>query len=699
MVAQGLREELDRGLQLHWSGNVDQAARLYESALAEDPLDADALCLLGIARNQQGRSETAVALIEQAVALRPGIAGFHANLGLAWQSMGRLAESAEEFGKALSLNPDDAAAHVNRGVIVRSLGDTASAVEHFRRAIELQPNLAKARANLGGLLMEEGQPEEALPHCRAAVAIEPTLVEARINLGNALRLLGHLAEARASYLEALRLDPTRGQAAAGLGLNALRQNAWSEALDWLRMAVELDPTSVVFLRYLAEAAADQKLFPEVQNCCERILEIDPQYALAHNVLGFILHEAGRHEEARQRYLKALEVEPGLALAHHNLGVLEEEQGDLAGAAERFRTTLRHEPTHATAMARLTTLLGADTPEVEVEALRQRLAEPELAPIDRANLLFGLAHVHDARNEFADAAACLEHANALALAEQKQTGVVYDPVEFQRMVERILATAPPSFFERLAGAGLDTQRPVFIMGLPRSGTTLLEQILASHPRVHGAGEVPFARRSLEELPALLGRVDEPLNCVAELNAEALGELARRHEDRLRELDGGRCDRIVTKMPENYLHLGMIAVMFPRAVLIHCRRDLRDVAVSCWLKNFNEIRWANHFDHIAGRFAGYRRLMDHWRAVLPSPVHDVDYEETVADLEGVARRLIALCGLEWDPACLEFHRTRRVIRTASLTQVRKPIYRSSLGRWKSYGPMLAELFAKVHSGGDA
>jgi tetratricopeptide (TPR) repeat protein len=699
MIAQSLPDELTSGLRLHQAGRLDEAAHLYEVALARYPSNADACCLLGVVRNQQGQPAQAVELIERAVALRPGVASFHANLGLAWQSQGRLRESAEEFGKALLLCPDDVAIHVNRGVIVRAMGEKALALEHFRRATELSPRLAQARTNLGALLTELGRSEEALPHCQIAVAIEPMLVEAHINLGNALRVLGRLTEARASYLEAMRIDPTRGQAASGLGLTAIQENAWDEALDWLRKAVELEPRSVEFLRHLAEAASDRKRYPEVQACCERILELDPDHAIAHNALGFILHEAGRHDDARGRYQTAIRLKPDLAVAHHNLGVLEEELGDLAAAEAHFRTTLRLEPTHVTALARLATLLGGALSEVDIAALRQRLTDPGLAPIDCANLLFGLAQVHDSRNAFAEAAACLEWANNLALAEQERLGGAYDPAEQLRLVDSVIDAFPPALFDRLAGAGLDTQRPVFIVGLPRSGTTLIEQILASHPRVHGAGEIPLARRSLEEIPELLNRADEPMRCMPDVNAEILVELARRHDHRLREFDGGRSERIVTKMPENYFYLGLIALMFPRAVLIHCRRDLRDVAVSCWLTNFNEIRWANHFDHIACRFAGYRRLMDHWRSALPATIHEVDYEETVADLEGVARRLLSRCGLEWHPACLEFHRTRRPIRTASLTQVRQPIYQRSVGRWKSYAHELADLFARVDSGGDA
>jgi Sulfotransferase family len=159
--------------------------------------------------------------------------------------------------------------------------------------------------------------------------------------------------------------------------------------------------------------------------------------------------------------------------------------------------------------------------------------------------------------------------------------------------------------------------------------------------------------------------------------------------------GRAERIVDKMPDNYMYLGFLAALFPQAIFIHCRRDLRDVAVSCWMTDFRSIRWANDPAHLAARFRQYRRVMDHWRAVVPVPVHEVSYEDAVADLEGTARRLIAACGLDWDPACLEFHQTRRPVRTASVAQVRQPIYKQSVARWKNYENPLASLFAALPS----
>ncbi len=263
------------------------------------------------------------------------------------------------------------------------------------------------------------------------------------------------------------------------------------------------------------------------------------------------------------------------------------------------------------------------------------------------------------------------------------------------MDGLLRAFDRDFFARTAGAGSGRRtRPVFVFGLPRSGTTLIEQVLASHPRIHGAGELRLARQSFEAIPETLGR---PGRAAGRRRPPRRGRPSAGWPSGTSTRCGGwtaaDAERVVDKMPDNYMYLGLLAAMFPNAVFIHCRRDLRDVAVSCWMTDFRSIRWANDPDHIAHRFRQYRRLMDHWRAVLPVPIHEVDYEETVADLEGVARRLLAACGLEWDPACLEFHRTNRPVRTASVTQVRQPVYKQSVARWKNYERELADLFAAL------
>jgi hypothetical protein len=198
--------------------------------------------------------------------------------------------------------------------------------------------------------------------------------------------------------------------------------------------------------------------------------------------------------------------------------------------------------------------------------------------------------------------------------------------------------------------------------------------------------------LESVPAAVRRSGDPLESVRHLDREAVGYLARGYLEKLRAFHAS-ADRIVDKLPDNTFHLGFIATLFPRAKIIHCRRDMRDVALSCWMTTLANIPWTCDPEFIAGRIHEYQRIMEHWRRVLPIAMFEFDYETLVADLEGTARQLVAWCGLEWDARCLEFHKTERPVRSPSAVQVRQPLYKSSVGRWKNYERSLAPLFAKL------
>ena len=336
---------------------------------------------------------------------------------------------------------------------------------------------------------------------------------------------------------------------------------------------------------------------------------------------------------------------------------------------------------------LAEILGGKLPQQDLAAQRRLLEATELTDAQRLLLHFSLARVLDAQGEYAQAAEHLDRGNALQLSQRRKCGQEYDPTEHEYFVTRMIGVSTPDFFGRVGGSGLESDLPVFVVGLPRSGTTLIEQILASHCQVFGAGELKLAR---ETWTALGGQDTDRFEGLRQLNRGTADRLGSRHLERLRAWNRTAL-RIVDKMPDNYLYLGLLASLFPRARFIHCRRDLRDVAVSCWMTYFEEVHWTNDQQHIASRFHEYQRIMEHWRKVLPVPLLEVDYEETVADLEGVARKLVAWCGLAWEPACLEFHRTKRPVRTASAVQVREPVFRTSVGRWKQYQHALALLFA--------
>jgi tetratricopeptide (TPR) repeat protein len=721
-----VRKLLRSAIELHRSGRLDEAASLYRSVLASQPENAEALQWYGVLHKEIGDPESAVELIGRAVALKPGAYLYLGNLAEAYRAAGdhvRAAESCraalrlwpdypealcslgsalsaqlrhdeaiDALRRALELRPGFVVAHNNLGIALRDRGESEAALEHFRRAVEGDPTYTLARTNLGQMLLSVGRAEEALPHCQEAVRLEPTSAELHDNLGHVYLALDRLDEAWNACFLAVERDPTLGSANARIGRILQKRGHFAEAVPWLRRAVERNPDGVEFWEWLAELQ-DERDDPAASiPCWERVLALDPARAAAHLSLGRALQDEGRLDEARTHYLAAEELQPRSGAPLMNLGWLHELVGQMDLAEARFRAALERQPGLPTPHARLATLLRGKLPDADLAALEARLADEKLAPGPRARLLFGLAHVLDGRGDFARAAECLARANAMTL-ELARGRHEYSPDEHQRYVDGLVRAFDRGFFERMAGAGLETRQPVFVFGLPRSGTSLIEQILASHSAIHGAGELRLARRSFDDIPAAMGQTASPADCVPLIGPTAGRRLAEQHLDRLTAIAGQPAARVVDKMPENYLYLGLLAVLFPRATFIHCRRELRDVAVSCWMTDFSSIRWANDFDHIASRFRQYRRIMMHWRAVLPVRVVDVDYEETVTDLEGVARRLVSACGLDWEPACLEFHRTERPVRTASVTQVRQPVYRRSVARWKNYEPALDALFADL------
>jgi Tfp pilus assembly protein PilF len=474
-----------------------------------------------------------------------------------------------------------------------------------------------------------------------------------------------------------------------------------EAVNWYAQALHMQPNVARFHTNLGSVLAEQENYDQALAHYQQAIRLDPKYAEAYNGIGFIHHELGRYDEAKRWYEQAIALKPDLAAAHCNLGTVQEEMGDFATSLATFRTVLRHDPRHTGALAALATSLRGKLPEPDLAAMRDLLADPLVSESKRCGLHFGLAQVLDACGDYSAAAEQLAQGNAIDCTLRQRRGHGYDPRIHSRFVDRLMSTLTAEAFEQTRYWGSSSARPIFIFGLPRSGTTLVEQILASHSHVHGAGELRLGREAFEALDAAAPghssaqqREEQALVALSCLDRETVQRLADRHLAELNHLHASAA-RVADKMPDNYLYLGLLAMLFPRATFIHCRRDLRDTAVSCWITAFRHINWANDADHIAARFLDYRRLMAHWRAVLPVRVLEVDYEETVADLEGVARRLVAACGLEWEPDCLQFHQTRRPVRTASVAQVRQPIYKRSVGRWKHYEPQLGGLFARLEA----
>lgn len=721
---------LSTALAHHQRGELSQAAQLYRQIISAEPANADALHLLGVACLQLGQPDQAIQWLERAVALQPGSFAFHTNLGESYRAQGQLdraeacfrlamrlkpdnadaaynfglllmqrgqpAQAAELFRQAIQFRPNFALAHNNLGNASRILGNIELALQQFRRATELNPQLGLAHGNLGQLLLECQRPREALRHCQEAVRLDPQLAPAHNNLGNVLRKLGRLNEAKASYLEALRLEPRLAVVHNNLGEVLHEQGQTGEAKRFLVEAVQRDPNNARYHVSLAKLLLDQRDLAAAETHLATARRLDPSLVEARLLLAHTYFEQGRLANSRTEYRGMLAERPNDPAINCRMAEVLLELNQRDDALSCLRAALQGDPNCAHALAQLATQLGDKLPAEEEAALRRLLDNPNLTEGDRAALLFALAQVCDSRRDFGEAADLLQRANHLEHSTWQQSGRAYSVEAHANFVNRLLSVFTPALFERTRGFGLDSERPVFIVGLPRSGTTLLEQVLASHSRVFGAGELRFAREDFETLGGGSdGRCEaRAFDILQTIDADTVRRLARGHLDRLNTVNG-TAERFLDKMPDNYLYVGFMSLLFPRARFLHTCRDIRDVAVSCWITHFRDIPWSNDFDLMASRFMQYHRVMEHWKAVLPVPVLDVHYEEMVSDLEKVARRVIAFLGLEWEPACLEYHRNQRPVRTASLSQVRQPIYRRSVARWRHYQDAMQPLFARLES----
>jgi len=711
-------------LEQHQQGFLDQAAQLYLQVLARQPNHADAIHLLGVVAHQQGRQAQAIGLIGQAIALKPGVAMYHANLAEAYRALGesdraaacatvalrlkpdfaepantlglllleqkQLAAAIEQFELALTLKPTFALACNNLGNAHRLNGDIDQALDCFQKALDIDPHLAEAHNNLGQLLLEENQPHKALLHCREAVRLKPDSAEAHSNLGNVLRELGRLDEAKQCYSHALHLNPRLAMLYNNMGQALQEEGKAQEAIAWYERGLTMDSNLARLHCNLASVLVELDNHAEAIVRYETALRLDPNYPDAHTGLGWVWHEQGRYEDAQERYRQVLQRQPDFAPALCNLGQVRAELGDFTGAEQYLRRALDRDPRLAGAWNQLATHLRAKLPGEDLAAMRMLLKDGDLNAGKRSALHFGLAQVLDPHKQYEEAGDHLVQANAIALAQWRARGQGYEPAAHQQFVDRLIDLFQPEYFARVREFGSASQRPIFIVGLPRSGTTLTEQILARHSQVFGAGELSLAQQAFMRLGD--GNVDGVFDALGQLTACTTVELANWHLDRLRALSDS-APRVADKMPDNYLYLGLLAMLFPKAKFIHCRRDLRDVAVSCWMTSFRSIRWASDLEHIVSRFHEYHRLMQHWRRVLPVEMLEVDYEATVSDVEVTARRLVEWCGLDWEPACVAFHEGKQPVRTASVSQVRQPIYRRSVGRWKNYEHSVGSVFRKL------
>ena len=457
-----------------------------------------------------------------------------------------------------------------------------------------------------------------------------------------------------------------------------------------RKLLKRNKRDVDALQLRGAIAVKRRDYDEAAKHYARCLVIRPRKAHFHFLVGKVAALQGRYEEALRKLDKALTLQP-----------------DSEPASEWKAMVLQWDGRYDEARAILEPFVsaGAETAGMaETQALvdvhderygdavrdaARHLARPDLPPDTRHRLGHVAGNAYEKMGDYDNAFAAHTDANRVV-------AVGFDRAAYARFIDGLIEVFSRELIAGHSRDGNPSQLPMFIAGMPRSGTTLVEQIIDAHPNAFGAGELNDIVLMVNGLQMELGSTEPWPACAADFEAEDVGRLARRYLDRVRRL-GRSAKRTVDKSLENYRNLGLIAVLFPRARIIHCHRDLRDTCLSCYMSGIlpGPHPYVSDLGDLGFAYRQYERLMAHWRAVLPQPILDVGYETLVDDLEGETRRIIDFCGLGWDDRCLRFHTSGRIVRTASYEQVRRPLYRTSIGRWKNYerhlGPLLEALGA--------
>ncbi|WP_316234191.1 sulfotransferase [Bradyrhizobium sp. SZCCHNR1098] len=611
-----------------------------------------------VAKKLQGRGDftDAETIFKLILAGQPNQFDALVGLGMVCTTTNRLDEAKEFFRRAVAVNDKSAEAHGSIGAVEASAGHYETAVQHYETALALAPSHPGILYAFAMVRQNQGLIDEAMALLRRAIDNKPQHLDAHFALGNLLYTAGKDIEAAKHYLKVLDFSPEHAETHNNIANVLLRQGHRERAIEHYKRAIASRP----------------------------------DYADAYGNLGNAFLELNRLEESIEQNLLAIKIKPERFGSYNNLGVAYQALGRFEEATAAFQKALELAPDDAPIHLNLANMSKFKPDDSRLPGLRQLLERVDR--LDQEKQIAAHFAMGKALSDLKDYDLAFSHLHKANTLKRKTFD--YDSEQRLGMMKNVAARFTPEFFRTVTGHGDNSWAPIFIVGMPRSGTTLMEQVLASHSKVFGAGELETFKELVGECANRQKVVPAYPDLITLLPPEEMTKIGQEYTARVRTL-APEAERIVDKMPLNFLFVGLIHAAFPRARIINTRRDPLDNCVSCYSLLFTGAQpFAYDLTELGHYYRGYESVMDHWHQVLPPGIlMDVQYEDLVDDLEGVSRRVLAHCGLDWEDACLDFHRTERMVRTASLMQVREPIYRRSIGSWRRYekhlGPLCAAL----------
>ncbi|MDH3762105.1 MAG: sulfotransferase [Gammaproteobacteria bacterium] len=652
-----LNQRLQQALQQQRDGNLAAAQRKCRSILQKAPNHGETLQLLAILMQQSGNSRSALHFMQKALKTAPEDPNLLKNLAEIYRSRGELEQAQNYARAALEIAPDNSDALFISGAVFVQQGDRQQAIEQFARVVAICPDDVEAHNELGNLMCAGGDLANAVNHYQLALEARPGFADCRINLADTLVDCGDFDSAIDHYQQVLELEPYNAAVHNQLGLAFTARGDNDSAISSFELALEQDPL-------LLEARL---------NMGKINLECDPH-------------------QAENWFKSVLDIEPKSVDGYYWLGILFQTLGKFERASNYLQQASRIDPEYSFAWYRLSLDRNFRPSPQQLEILQRQFERKVEASPDDDNLIeldFTLGRFHEQRGDFAASFKHYQHGNRLKSRKDHFDRDLHDA-----QIDNVINIFDDAFFRQRSGWGIDSELPLFVIGMPRSGTTLIQQILAAHTRIHGAGELPLMLELASSLsPKQQDTPNSHARRVAALEQHQVLQIALDQLEQMQSL-APEASHIVDKLPGNYFRLGLIRLLFPKAVIIHCRRDPMDTCWSCYQQNFESgLNFSNDLQNLGHAYCGYRRLMAHWHRLFPGQILDVDYENLVMDPETTSRKLLQHCAVEWQPRVLDYHKFEQPVNTASLWQARQPVYQSSIGRWKSYRKYLKPLARQI------
>jgi tetratricopeptide (TPR) repeat protein len=640
---------------------------------------------------KSGDTRTAVQVCQDALDTYPEDVNILCLSARALIRLQRINEAANDLNKALALFPEFPRSHEILGELLLAQKQPEQAVDAFKRAVHLGSDSAEIDQKLSTALMMLGRTDEAeevLEESRRRDPIRAAIAEAK-----EYRRKGELDAAEKTYRQVLMRAPDSVEAFASIGAIAIAKQQYADAEIFLKRAVDRAPDFARAWADLVIAQMELEKYDEAVKSAEHLVRLDTGGVMSRLLLGNAHAMAGRHHDALVEYECVAARIPGDPGALSGMAHMLKTIGRQDESIEAYKTCIRENPQHTESWWGLANMKTYQFADDEIDAMRNLLdtGKAKVEPTSRwltstpeVNLCNALGMAYEGRGDYERAFDNFERGNKMRRLDEP-----YDPVFTEQLHDRIIDVFSRNFFARESAVGSSNGEAIFIVGLPRTGSTLIEQILASHRDVEGTYELPELGRLSQSLPVTDFAQSRYPETAASLDKDAYRVLGEQYIEHTRKHRSGK-PFFTDKNLGNFMHIGLLQLILPNATIINARRHPLDTCLGCFKQLFARGQsYSYDVEELGEYYLQYQRLMDHWDAVLPDKVLHVHYEDVTEDLESQARRIIEHCGLPWDDNCLRFYETKRDVRTASSEQVRQPIYRSSVNLWRHYEPQLAEL----------